>query len=141
MASWIKAGRLRQCITCYPTLPRCSTPGEMIFWSWAANLSASTQLSRPWRYYHRNLFERIELFGVVDLLGATAPDRPVLRDCPCEDEPCRHVQTHQHPRSKVPWHNDYLYATQKMAERLISCEVVEAGHPPWVVERPPAGSR
>jgi endonuclease/exonuclease/phosphatase family metal-dependent hydrolase len=95
------------------------------------DLNASTQLSRPWRYYHRNLFERIELFGMVDLLGATAPDRPALRDCPCEDEPCGHVQAHQHPRSQVPWHNDYLYATQKLAERLIRCEVVEAGHPPW----------
>jgi hypothetical protein len=95
------------------------------------DLNASTQLSKPWRYYHRNLFERIELFGMVNLLGATAPGRRALRDCPGEDEPCQHVQTHQHPRSQVPWHNDYLYATRKLAERLTACGVVEAGDPPW----------
>jgi hypothetical protein len=36
------------------------------------DLNAATQLSRPWRYYDRNLFERIKLFGMVDLLGETA---------------------------------------------------------------------
>ena len=80
------------------------------------DFNASTQLPRPYRYYDRNLFERIELFGMVDLLGATAPVRPVLRDCPCEDEPCRHVQTHKHSSSEKPWHDDYLYATRKLED-------------------------
>jgi exonuclease III len=101
------------------------------FLALGGDLNASTQLDRPYRYYDRNLFERIELFGLVDLLGATASRRPALSDCPCEDEPCRHVQTHQHPRSRVPWQNDYLYATRNLADRLTACGVVEAGDPPW----------
>jgi hypothetical protein len=95
------------------------------------DLNCSTQLSKPWRDYHRNLFERIELFGLVDLLSATAAVRPALPDCPCEDEPCRHVQTQEHRQSRVPWQNDYLYATRKLADRLITCGVVEAGNSPW----------
>jgi hypothetical protein len=95
------------------------------------DLNLSTQLPRPYRYYDRNLFQRIELFGLVDLLGKTASARQVLPDCPCEDEPCRHVQTQQPRSGQVPWHNDYLYATRKLADRLTTCQVVDAGNPPW----------
>jgi len=95
------------------------------------DLNCSTQLLTPPRGYHRNLFERIELFGLVDLLRATALDRQELPDCPCEEEPCQHVQTYRHPRSGVPWHLDYLYATRTLAERLTACRVVEAGDSPW----------
>jgi len=95
------------------------------------DLNCSTQLDPPWRAYHRNLFERIDLFGLVDLLAASTSTRPALGECPCEDEPCRHVQTHQHARSRKPWHNDYLFATQKLAARLTACGVLEAGDPPW----------
>lgn len=95
------------------------------------DLNCSTQLAPPWRAYHRNLFERIETLGLVDLVAVTASTRPKLEGCPCADSPCRHVQTHMHARSRVPWHNDYLYATRKLADRLVACDVLDAGNPPW----------
>ncbi len=88
------------------------------------DLNLSTQLSSPWRAYQRNAFERIELFGLVNLTAATA-EAP-LADCPCDDHPCRHVQTQDHPRSRVPWQNDYLFATKALATRLDGCDVIQA---------------
>ena len=87
------------------------------------DLNVSTQLSSPWRRYQHNAFERIELFGLVNVTAAAA-DGP-LANCPCADEPCRHVQTQDHPRSRVPWQNDYLFATKTLADGLRGCEVVQ----------------
>ena len=86
------------------------------------DLNASTQLPGKDRARHRNLFERFMTLGLIDLLGLTADERPPLQDCPCEDVPCRHVRTQRHSRSAVPWHNDYLFATKPLADRLVTCE-------------------
>lgn len=86
------------------------------------DLNLSTQLPAPWRAYQRNAFERIELFGLVDLTAAAALGP--LAGCPCDDDPCRHVQTQDHARSKVPWQNDYLFATKRLATQLRGCEVI-----------------
>lgn len=97
------------------------------------DLNCSTQLPPPDRERHRNLFERIAGLGLVDLIAATRASRPRLADCPCEDaEECSHVQTHRHGQSPKPWHDDYLFATKPVAERLTSCTVLDSGEPdPW----------
>ena len=96
------------------------------------DLNCSTQLAPPDRARHRNLFERFESLGLIDLLTLAGDDRAPVAGCPCDDEPCRHVQTHRHSRSAVPWHDDYLFATEPMADRLVSCEAHDQGEPdPW----------
>jgi endonuclease/exonuclease/phosphatase family metal-dependent hydrolase len=86
------------------------------------DFNCSTQLPGRDRERHRNLFERFVTLGLVDLLALTAETRPMLVDCPCSDEPCRHVQTLRHARSSTPWHNDYIFATAPLADRLIGCQ-------------------
>jgi hypothetical protein len=88
------------------------------------DFNCSTQLPGRDRERHRNLFERFTTLGLVDLLALTADTRPTLDDCPCSDEPCRHVQTLRHGNSSVPWHNDYLFATTSVAKRLSDCQPV-----------------
>lgn len=87
------------------------------------DFNLSTQLPAPWRKHERNAFERIELFGLVNLTAAVA-DVP-LANCPCADDPCRHVHTQDHARSKAPWQNDYLFATKTLADALQGCEVIQ----------------
>jgi exonuclease III len=88
------------------------------------DFNCSTQLMGRDRARHRNLFERFTTLGLVDLLALTAESRPPLDNCPCRDEPCRHVQTLRHGNSSIPWHNDYLFATAAVAERLRDCQPV-----------------
>lgn len=97
------------------------------------DLNCSTQLEPPYRSVHRNLFERFEANGLVNLTNATKDQRPALENCPCDEAPgCGHVQTHRHNRSDKPWQDDYVFASQDFAQRLISCEVVDEGSPsPW----------
>lgn len=94
------------------------------------DFNCSTQLSTPHRGRHKNLFDRFESLGLVDLVART---RDVgVQGCRCSDEPCRHVQTHRHSQSPVPWQDDYLFATEALASRLVECDVVDSGDPdPW----------
>jgi hypothetical protein len=85
------------------------------------DLNLTTQLPGKDRARHRNIFERFVTLGLVDLLGVTSDRRPVLSGCPCADVPCRHVQTHRHSRSAIPWQEDYLFATESLADRLLTC--------------------
>ena len=97
------------------------------------DLNCSTQFEPPYGRIHRNLFERFEVYGLVNLTWATRDQRPMLENCPCEEAPrCGHVQTHRHSLSAKPWQNDYLFASHGLAHRLTSCEVVDKGSPsPW----------
>lgn len=36
-----------------------------------------------------------------------------------------HIQTNRHPRSSVPWQNDYIFASKKISNKLVSCHVIE----------------
>ncbi|OLE76350.1 hypothetical protein AUG19_03135 [archaeon 13_1_20CM_2_54_9] len=97
------------------------------------DLNCSTQLDPPYRNIHRNLFERFEVHGLVNLTHATRDRRPQLEGCPCEEiQGCGHVQTHRHSRSGKPWQDDYIFASEELARRLNSCEVIDQGSPgPW----------
>lgn len=97
------------------------------------DLNCSTQLRPPHRARHANLFERVRGLGLVDLLEQTRDQREPLRDCICDDAPsCGHVQTHRHRQSRVPWQDDYLFASRELAAQLVSCRPVDAGDPdPW----------
>jgi exonuclease III len=60
---------------------------------------------------HRILFERLEDF---DLVNCTAKFHS------------GHLQTIRHPKSSIPWQNDYIHVSKKLAERLVSCDVIES---------------
>ena len=97
------------------------------------DLNACTQLPRPYRIWHQNFFDRLRSMGLVDLLAETASTRPPLESCPCEDDPCLHVQTHKHQVSRVPWQDDYLFASPELAKSLVRCEPIPGGEPdPWI---------
>jgi hypothetical protein len=89
------------------------------------DLNASSQLPAPYRAWHKNLFERFELLGLIDLTGQTADSRPPLEGCPCEDEPCRHVQTFRR-RDAAPYQDDWIFASDRLAERVESVTVDNA---------------
>ena len=65
---------------------------------------------------HRIFFERLQDFGLVDCLAIFHQGR---------------VQTLRHPKSEVPWQNDYIFASEEVAKRLVSCDVVDD---PYVYE-------
>lgn len=98
------------------------------------DLNCSTQVDPPHRARHLNLFERFASLGLVNLLDLTAGSRSRLENCWCDDEMCRHVQTHRHRNSATarPWHDDYLFATRALADKLVDCRVIDSGEPnPW----------
>jgi endonuclease/exonuclease/phosphatase family metal-dependent hydrolase len=100
----------------------------------AGDFNLSTQCPPPDRERHRNFFERLEQYDLVDLIAGTARSRPSLLDCPCEDRPCRHARTHVREQGKdpTPWQNDYVFVSKAIRERVRSCEVRGADDPdPW----------
>ena len=58
----------------------------------------------------RGVLDRIAAFGLVDCLGQFHTG---------------HVQTQRHPRSPVPWQNDYLYVSQQLRGRVVACDPVD----------------
>lgn len=58
---------------------------------------------------HRLFFDRLQAFGLVDCLGPFTADR---------------VRTLRHGRSRVPWVNDYVFATKRLAARATG-QVIE----------------
>lgn len=97
------------------------------------DLNCSTQLEPPHGQRDRNVFERFELFGLVNLLERTRDRRTPPTNCPCADAPtCGHVQTHRHRQSTKPWQDDYLFASAPLADQLVDCYVIDSGDPdPW----------
>lgn len=97
------------------------------------DFNCSTQLEPPYRYQDANLFERLRVLGLVDLLELTRDSRTSLPNCVCDDVPnCGHVQTQRHRSSPIPWQNDYLFASEKLARKLTDCYAIDDGDPdPW----------
>ena len=59
---------------------------------------------------HRIFFQRLEAFGLVDCHGTFTKDRP---------------RTLRHNRSKIPWVNDFMFASEKLAKKIVSHQVIE----------------
>lgn len=98
------------------------------------DLNISTQLDPPYDARSRLIFERLELFGLVDLLRLTADSRGPLEGCRCTDPVCTHVQTLRHRQARKPYQNDYLFASHQLAERLVECRALDSADPdPWAV--------
>lgn len=98
----------------------------------AGDLNVTTQFEEPHRSRHRNVLDRIETLGLRDALGLERPTRGPLSDCPCADSTCRHIQTLRHPKSTVPWQNDYCFVSNDLVSRVSLCRPVDDGQPdPW----------
>ncbi len=76
------------------------------------DFNASTQWDEhyPQDPSHRIVFDRLKDFGLEDCLARFHPT---------------HVQTNRHPKSNVPWQNDYIYASKEVADSLLSCYVID----------------
>lgn len=74
------------------------------------DFNASLQCDRPPKYQaHRILFDRVKDFGLVDCLAQ-------FREFP--------VQTWRNPGNpSKPWQLDYLFASESIAKKLMSCDV------------------
>jgi endonuclease/exonuclease/phosphatase family metal-dependent hydrolase len=59
---------------------------------------------------HRIFFERLEAFGLADCQGAFTKDRP---------------RTLRHPKSDVPWVNDYIFASKSLVKKVVAQQVIE----------------
>jgi exonuclease III len=98
----------------------------------AGDLNLSTQIRPPHRVRHRNALERFATLGLVDCFQLARVGGEPLAGCPCEDEPCRHVRTQRHPRSRVPWQTDYIFVSQALARRVRGCSALDGARPdPW----------
>jgi endonuclease/exonuclease/phosphatase family metal-dependent hydrolase len=86
------------------------------------DLNCSSQLPPPMRARHRTVFEHFTSLDLVDLTGLTAGSRPSLNDCPCEEQPCTHVHTFKR-MGKVPYQDDWLFASKRLAARVESVVV------------------
>ncbi|MHC4543171.1 MAG: endonuclease/exonuclease/phosphatase family protein [Planctomycetota bacterium] len=60
-------------------------------------------------FSHRNIFDRLTDFGLVNCLEKFHTDP---------------IQTMRHPKSDFPWQNDYVFANKELIDSLISCDVV-----------------
>jgi len=58
---------------------------------------------------HRIFFDRLSDFGLVNCSEKFGPSP---------------VQTIRHPKSDIPWQNDYLFSSKQLIDSLISCDVV-----------------
>jgi hypothetical protein len=91
------------------------------------DLNTSAQWPKGDTFYKRdrNVLDRIEALGLVDCLRAKRPPGR-LTDCPCaEGDECGHVRTRRDPRyPSVPYQTDYLFASPRLASRLVSCEAL-----------------
>jgi len=59
---------------------------------------------------HRIFFERLEDFGLINCY------KPFHQNF---------IQTLRDPRSTTPWQDDYLFISNALTDKLISCEVLE----------------
>jgi len=107
----------------------------------AGDLNISSQFTGMTGARHRNLLDRFATLGLVDCFALNRPARKALSGCPCTEERCLHIQTQQHPRSKVPWQNDYFFVSRKLEAKVRSCYAAEgeeawqhSGHRPIVLE-------
>jgi exodeoxyribonuclease-3 len=76
------------------------------------DLNASTQLDpRQGNRSHELLFARIADFGLEDAHTLSGHEG--------------HIQTLRHVNSKVPWHNDYMFLSTGLADRLKGYHVID----------------
>lgn len=86
------------------------------------DLNISTQLPPPHRTRHRIVLDRIKAFGLVDCLDLMLRDARPLANCPCHEALCRHIRTQRRAQNpEVPWQNDYIFASEPLANRLKAC--------------------
>ena len=75
------------------------------------DLNASIQFDPKQRNNsHRIFFQRLEDFGLADCQGAFTNERP---------------RTLRHGKSDFPWVNDYIFASEYLAKKVISRHVIE----------------
>jgi exonuclease III len=75
------------------------------------DLNASTQLDVQYgTKTNRIFFDRLEAFGLMDCQGQFTKDRP---------------RTLRHSKSDIPWVNDYIFASNSLAKKVLSHEVLE----------------
>ncbi len=104
------------------------------------DFNTGTATEAEYRERDRIVLDRIAAYGLHDCLAEWREKNhlPVLEDCPCSDDPCRHTMTRLTPNLRgqdLPWQKrvskqvDYLFASESLANRLH--EVIEIQPDEW----------
>ena len=100
------------------------------------DFNTSSQFPSPHREAFRTVHERLTGLGLHNV--SLRPEDQLLAGCPCDDEPCRHLQTYE---GAIPYQDDYLYMSEDLVRRtrLVQMERTEAvqavsDHFPLIVE-------
>lgn len=84
------------------------------------DLNVSTQLGGMWARHSESTLDRITIaYGLVNLTAGLRPPTDRLDGCPCRDRICGHIRTRRSSNSPVPWQTDYLFASPKLAARIV----------------------
>lgn len=93
------------------------------------NIFANPRPGDPVRDRHLFVLERIKAYGLIDLFERDYEQREETREapenCPCGDSDCAHVWTFRSRKeslSKIPYQDDHVFASPKLAGQLKSCE-------------------
>jgi exonuclease III len=93
------------------------------------NIFANPRPSDPARDRHLLVLERIKAYGLIDLFERDNELRETPREppegCPCGNRGCAHVWTFRSRKeslSKIPYQDDHVFASPKLADQLKSCE-------------------
>lgn len=93
------------------------------------DLNTATQWPRhsPYLARDRVVLDRIRAYGLVDCLAAKRPPGRVA-GCRCAfGDECTHVRTRLDRRwPHIPYQTDYLFASNDLAERLLTCEAISS---------------
>jgi len=95
------------------------------------DLNIHTQTTaRSDRARYAAILHAVESLGLVNCFKTAVGKRSPLVGCTCNEETCYHARTHLHARQvgkateAVGGHNDYLFASPALAERLTSLRVM-----------------
>jgi exonuclease III len=78
---------------------------------------------------YQAILAAIESLGLVNCFKQVTGHRPPLAGCPCHEEVCYHARTHLHgthvgtPKEAVGGHNDYVFASPRLAECVTAIQV------------------
>jgi hypothetical protein len=74
---------------------------------------------------HQVVLARLKAYGLIDCLADNREHGP-LRGCPCRmGDDCTHTWTYRRGNSRIPYQDDYLFASRALVRRPYSCRALD----------------
>jgi hypothetical protein len=105
------------------------TYGKNLLLGGDLNILSNPRTDDPVRDRHLAVLDRIAAYGLVECLDQALlrrePSRGALQHCPCGlGSDCRHTWTKRVRGSDIPYQDDYLFASKRLAEKLEDCRAL-----------------